>query len=104
MHNLLRDLIREMIDPYVTLGISPNASDVEIKHAYKTKAKLLHPDRNSDPNALKAMKDLNVARDMLNNDHQFNDDEPIAEEPYVEFEIMQSFGRKMGKKWISSNH
>lgn len=35
-----------MSDPYQVLGISPSASDDEVKAAYRQKAKLYHPDRN----------------------------------------------------------
>ena len=34
------------MDPYQVLGISPNASDDEIKHAYRTLSKKYHPDAN----------------------------------------------------------
>lgn len=36
---------------YQTLGITKSASKEDIKHAYRKKAKLLHPDRNGSPEA-----------------------------------------------------
>ena len=34
------------MDPYQILGVSPNASDDEVKHAYRTLSKKYHPDAN----------------------------------------------------------
>ena len=53
-------------DYYEVLGISKGASSEEIKKAFRTKAKQLHPDRNSDnPNAEAQFKEANEAYDIL---------------------------------------
>ncbi|AVN65047.1 hypothetical protein CG002_01555 [Mesoplasma florum] len=50
---------------YEILGISLNASDIEIKQAYKTLAKKFHPDNNKDPEAEEMMKLINKAYNIL---------------------------------------
>ena len=57
-----------MMDPYKVLGVSPNASDEEIKQAYRRLAKLYHPDRNpGDQEAAKKMQEINDAYDRIKN-------------------------------------
>jgi len=53
-------------DYYEVLGLSKGASAEEIKKAYRTKAKELHPDRNSDnPDSERQFKEAGEAYDAL---------------------------------------
>lgn len=57
-----------MDDPYKVLGVSPDASDEEIKKAYRRLAKQYHPDRNpGDAEAAKKMQQINDAYDQIKN-------------------------------------
>ncbi len=57
-----------MGDPYQILGVSPNASDEEIKQAYRRLAKKYHPDLNpGDAAAAKKMQEINAAYEQIKN-------------------------------------
>ena len=62
-----------MQDPYKVLGVSPNASDDEIKQAYRRLAKQYHPDRNpGDAAAAKKMQEINAAYEQIKNPEKAN--------------------------------
>lgn len=58
-----------MKDPYMTLGVSRDATDEEIKKAYRTLARKYHPDNYAGSDladvAEEKMKEINEAYDMI---------------------------------------
>lgn len=57
-----------MDDPYKILGVSPDASDEEIKRAYRQLAKKYHPDLNpGDEAAAAQMQKINAAYEQIQN-------------------------------------
>ena len=57
-----------MADPYQILGVDRNASDEEIKRAYRKLAKKYHPDAHpGDESAAKKMQEINDAYDRIKN-------------------------------------
>ncbi len=60
-----------MMDPYKVLGVSPNATDQQVKEAYRELAKKYHPDAYADNPladlASEKMKEINEAYDTIMN-------------------------------------
>ena len=58
-------------DPYSVLGLTPDASDEEVKRAYRQLAKKYHPDMNpGDAHAAEMMNRINAAYDQIKNPPQ----------------------------------
>lgn len=55
----------ERKDYYQVLGVSRDASEEEIRRAYRQLARQYHPDLNPDPQAAEKMKEINEAYEVL---------------------------------------
>ena len=53
------------MNPYDVLGVSKDASDQEIKRAYRKLSKKYHPDLNHEPGAEEKFKEVNEAYEIL---------------------------------------
>ncbi len=71
-------------DYYKTLGVNRNATQEEIKKAYKQLAKKYHPDLNKDPGATEKFKEINEAAAVLGN--------PEKREQYDRFGTTEGMG------------
>lgn len=71
---------------YDILGVARDASDSQIKTAFREKSKLLHPDRNKGKHADKEYDELKKAYDILKN--------PRTREEYDEALVMTALKKK----------
>lgn len=72
------------MDFYNALGVSKDASDVEIKKAYRKLSMENHPDKNPDPSAHEKFKQINEAYETLGDSEKKN-----------MYDLEQSMGGKM---------
>ena len=71
-------------DPYKVLGVSPGASDEEVKKAYRELIKKYHPDLNpGDQEAARKMQQVNEAYDQIKNPEKYaRQSNPYGGNPY----------------------
>jgi curved DNA-binding protein CbpA len=80
------------IDYYKVLGVSKNATDKEIKKAYKKLARKYHPDLNPDNKvAEEKFKKINEANEVLSN--------PENRKKYDKYCILSKSNRKISNKF-----
>lgn len=66
-------------DPYAVLGVSPGASEDEIKTAYRKLAKKYHPDLNpGNAEAARRMNEINAAYDRIKNPQSYTQPNPYG--------------------------
>lgn len=56
-----------MLDLYTVLGVTPDALEDDIRHAYRSAARRLHPDVNGHPGAASQFRDIAAAHAVLTN-------------------------------------
>ncbi|HEV8405466.1 MAG TPA: DnaJ domain-containing protein [Nitrososphaera sp.] len=59
-----------MSNYYIRLGISPSATEDEVRQAYHRLAKIFHPDKNNAPDATTKMAEINLAYETLCDGHR----------------------------------
>lgn len=82
-----QEIDEQAINLYEVLGLDRNATNAEIKDAYKILAAQYHPDRNPSTEAEAKFKDINLAYQVLSDfylrlqyENEFFDDEVVVEE------------------------
>ena len=91
-------------DPYKVLGVSPDASDEEIKRAYRRLAKQYHPDLNpGDEVAAKKMQQVNAAYDQIKNPEKYQQSQSSGYGGYSQYDPFGGFGGYQQRSYDQSD-
>ena len=107
-----------MADPYQILGVDRDASDEEIKRAYRRLAKQYHPDANpGDEAAAKKMQEINDAYDQIKNPEKYRGAasggsqgyNPYGQtgygyDPFGGYQQRQSYGQRYADSHLQAAH
>ena len=79
-------------DYYETLGVSKNASDAEIKSAFRKLAKQYHPDLNKEEGAEAKFKEINEAYTVLSDEQKRKQYDQFGHDAYTQGASQGGFG------------
>src|SRR5260370_1115285 len=76
-------------DPYIILGVDPDASFEEIKDAHRRAVRRLHSDTNPNKGAVTQLQDINVAYSLLSEpDKREKYNQQVKKLPERKFDFM----------------